>query len=182
TAVTTPTQLLPPYQGKEAYAELIHYLAGREVYNAPLARWDGLTSLLTRDTSVELASGLYSQPALECRTANVLNVMLTNNIRDSESDAALRAFLPGLPASGAITLADVVRLTSSPNSFRDKDNHDVNLRSFFLIQNLLTSTATLANTGATVLAYADGLGLLGLGQSLAPLLKPTLVTDASLVS
>lgn len=182
TAVTTPTQLLPPYQGKEAYAELMHYLAGREVYNAPLARWDGLTGLLTRDTTIELASGLYSKPALECRTANVLNVMLTNNIRDTESDATLRAYLPALPASGAITLGDVVRQTSAPNAFKDKDNNDINLRSFFLIQNLLTSTATLANTGATVLAYVDSLGLLGLGQSLAPLLKPTLVTDAALVS
>lgn len=182
TTVTTPTQLLPPYQGKEAYAELMHYLAGREVYNAPLARWDGLTGLLTRDTTIELPGGLYSKPALECRTANVLNVMLTNNVRDTESDATLRAYLPTLPATGPITLGDVVRKTSSPNSFKDKDNNDVNLRSFFLIQNLLTSTATLANTGATVLAYADSLGLLGLGQTLAPLLKPTLVTDAALVS
>jgi len=182
TAVTTPTQLLPPYQGKEAYAELIQYLGGRDVYNAPLARWDGLTGLLTRDTTIELASGLYSKPALECRTANVLNVMLTNNIRDGESDALLRSRLSGLPASGAITLGDVVRQTSAPNAFKDRDNNDINLRSFFLLQNLLTSTATLANTGATVLSYVDSLGLLGLGQSLAPLLKPTLVTDASLVT
>ena len=182
TAVTTPTQLLPPYQGKEVYAELMHYLAGKDVYNAPLARWDGLTGLLTRDTTIELANGNYSKPALECRTANVLNVMLTNNIRDGESDATLRAYLPGLPATGPITLGDVVRQTSSPNSFKDKDNNDINLNSFFLIQNLLTSTATLANTGATVLGYANSLGLLGLGQSFASLLKPTLVVDASLVS
>ncbi len=181
TALTTPTQLLPPYQGKEVYAELVHYLAGNDVYNAPLARWDGLTGLLTRDTNVELANGNYKKPPLACRTANVLNVMLTNNIRDTESDATLRSYFPGLPASGAITLGNVVSQAASPG-FKDNAGNDINLRSFFLIQNLLTSTATLANTGATVLSYANSLGLLGLGQSFASLLKPVLNVDASLLT
>ena len=181
TALTTPTQLLPPYQGKEVYAELMHYLAGNEVYNAPLARWDGLTGLLVRDTTIELANGNYAKPPLECRTANVLNLMLTNNIRDTESDATLRAYLPGLPASGAITLADVVSKAKSPG-FTDSAGNNINLRSFFLIQDLLTSTSTLANAGATVLSYANSLGLLGLGQTAASLLKPVIDVDASLLT
>ena len=36
----------------------------------------------------------------------------------------------------------------------------IQLLSFFLIQNLLTSMSTLANAGATVLSYVDSLGLL----------------------
>ena len=180
TALTTPTSLLPPYQGKEVYAELAHYLAGKDVYNAPLSRWDGLTGLLTRDTSIELANGNYVQPALECRTANVLNIMLTNNIRDTESDATLRSYFPGLP-SGTITLADVVQQAKSPG-FKDITNRDISLNSYFLIQNLLTSTSSLANAGGTLLTYVDSLGLLGLGQTAAQLLKPTLNVDASLTS
>lgn len=181
TALTTPTQLLPPFQAKEAYAEIVHYLAGNDVYNAPLARWDGLTGVLTRDTTVELANGNYKKPALECRTANVLNVMLTNNIRDSESDATLRSYFSGLPGSGAITLGNVVQQAASPG-FKDNANRDISLRSFFVVQNLLTSTSTLANAGATVLSYTNSLGLLGLGQSIANLLKPVLNVDASLLT
>ncbi|WP_428310079.1 pilus assembly protein [Hydrocarboniphaga sp.] len=180
TALTTPTQLLPPYQGKEVYAELAHYLAGNDIYNAPLARWDGLTGLLTRDTTIELSNGNYSKPALECRTANVLNIMLTNNIRDSESDATLRSYFPGLP-SGAITLSNVVTQAANPG-FTDNAGNTIQLRSFFLIQNLLTSMSTLANAGATVLSYVDSLGLLGLGQTAATLLKPVIDVDASLVT
>lgn len=180
TALTTPTSLLPPYQGKEVYAEIAHYLAGRDIYNGPLARWDGLTGLLTRDTTIELANGNYNPPALECRTANVLNVMLTNNIRDTESDTTLRAYFPGLP-TGAITLADVVREARSPG-FTDAGGRAISLNSYFVVQDLLTSTATLANTGATVLSYASSLGLLGLGQTTASLLKPTLRVDASLLT
>jgi type IV pilus assembly protein PilY1 len=180
TALTTPTQLLPPFQGKEVYAELAHYLAGNDVYNGPLARWDGLTGLLTRDTTIELANGNYSKPALECTTANVLNIMLTNNIRDSESDTTLRSYFPGLPA-GAITLSNVVQQAASPG-FTDNSGRQINLRSFFLIQNLLTSMTTLANAGATILSYVDSLGLLGMGQSVATLLKPVINVDASLVT
>ena len=178
TALTTPASLLPPYQGKEVYAELTHYLAGKDVYNAPLSRWDGLTGLLTRDTSIELANGNYVQPPLECRTANVLNIMLTNNIRDTESDATLRSYFPGLP-SGTITLADVVQQAKSPG-FKDITNRDISLNSYFLVQNLLTSTSSLANAGGTLLTYVDSLGLLGLGQTAAQLLKPVLRVDASL--
>lgn len=180
TALTTPTQLLPPYQGKEVYAELTHYLAGDDVYNGPLARWDGLTGLLPRDTTIELGNGNYRKPALECRTANVLNVMLTNNIRDTESDATLRSYFPGLPA-GAITLSSVVAQARSPG-FKDNAGRDISLKSYFLVQDLLTSTSTLANAGATVLSYVDSLGLLGLGKSAADLLKPMLVKDASLLT
>jgi len=180
TALTTPTQLLPPYQGKEVYAELAHYLAGNDVYNAPLARWDGLTGLLTRDTTIELANGNYSKPALECRTANVLNIMLTNNIRDTESDATLRSYFPGLPA-GAITLSNVVQQAANPG-FSDNAGRTISLRSFFLIQNLLSSMSTLANAGATLLTYVDSLGLLGLGQTAAALLKPVIDVDASLLT
>jgi hypothetical protein len=181
TALTTPTSLLPPFQGKEVYAEITHYLAGKDVFNAPLSRWDGLTGLLTRDTSIELSNGTYVKPALECRTANVLNVMLTNNIRDTESDATLRAYFPGLPGSGAITLAQVVEQAKSPG-FKDSANRDISLRSFFLIQDLLTSTSTLANAGATLVPYVNSLGLLNLGQSTAELLKPVLRVDASLLT
>lgn len=181
TAVTTPTQLLPPYQGKEVYAELAHYLAGNDVYNAPLARWDGLTGLLTRDTTIELSNGNYKKPALECRSANVLNVMLTNNIRDGESDATLRSYFPGLPASGAITLSNVVQQARSPG-FKDNAGRDISLKSYFLVQDLLTSTSTLANAGATLLTYTNSLGLLGLGKQATDLLKPTLSVDASLLT
>jgi hypothetical protein len=180
TTLTTPTQLLPPYQAKEAYAEITHYLAGNNIYNAPLARWDGLTGVLTRDTSIELANGNYAKPPLSCRSANVLNVMLTNNLRDGESDGTLRAYFPALP-SGSITLGNVVQQAQTPG-FIDNAGNTISLQSYFLIQNLLTSTATLANTGATVLTYADSLGLLGLGQSIAQLMQPSLIVNASLVS
>ncbi len=180
TALTTPASLLPPYQGKEVYAELAQFLAGKEVFNAPLARWDGLTGLITRDTSIELSNGNYRKPALECSTANILNLMLTNNIRDSESDARLRSIWPALP-SGAITLADVVRQAADVG-VTDINGRQVNMRSYFLIQNLLTSTTTLGNAGATVLTYANSLGLLNLGKSTASLLKPVIDIDASLLT
>ena len=182
TALTTPQSLLPPYQGKEVYAEITHYLAGKDIYNAPLSRWDGLTGLLTRDTSIEQADGNYAKPDLgACSAANVLNIQLTPSAVDSESDATLRAYFPALPG-GSFTLADVVQQAGSDTGFLDKNGKNIKLKSYFLVQDVLGSAQSLANAGATLLTYTDSLGLLNRGKSVAELLKPTLSVDASLVT
>lgn len=180
TAVTTPTELLPPFQAKEVYAEIAHYLSGDSIYNAPLARWDGLTGVLTRDTSVESGSR-YIQPQAQCDTVNVLNVQLTNNVRDNESDTRLRHYFPGAESAGAFALANVVKQAEDPG-FVDGAGRKISLRSHFIVQENLTSLATLANLGVNVTSYANNLGLLGLGQSAAEFLQPVLQVDASLLT
>lgn len=181
TAVTTPTSLLPPFQGKEVYAEIAHYLAGDAVYNAPLARWDGLTGLLTRDTSIENA-GRYVQPPAQCDIVNVLNVQLTNSLRDTESDARLKQYFPSaVSPNGSISFPNVVAKARDPG-FKDVNGNDIALRSYFLIQDNLSSLAALTNVGVNVNSYVNNLGLLNLGKSVAELLKPVLSVDASLLT
>ncbi len=209
TAVTTPTQLLPPYQAKEVYAELSHYLAGDQVYNAPLKTYDGIVGLLSpaqnqmnaagQTIAMQASNGNYIPPALECDTANVLNVMLTANTRDRESNQTLKDYFPALPTDpdpfsknpqsvDPINLADVVAQAKNPGipvftnsaGVVQTGQRKIALNSYFLVQSLLTNTATLSNAGATLLTYIDSLGLLGLGQTSAELLKPVLRVDASL--
>lgn len=202
TTVTTPTQLLPPFQAKEVYAELSHYLAGDEVYNAPLKTYDGIIGLLSpaanqmdssgKTVPMQNASGNYIAPGLECDTANVINVMLTQSTRERESNTTLNQYFPALPIDsdpfskikGSVdpfTLDDVVRQAKSPGfDSKVRPGHKITLNSYFLLESVLGSTSALANVGATVLTYLDALGLLNLGQSLSELLKPTLSVDASL--
>lgn len=180
TLLTTPLQILPPFQGKEIYAEIVHYLAGDEVYNAPLKQFDGLTSLLSRDTSIEVG-GRYLRPPTECRSVNVLNVQLTNAIRDGESDATLASYFPGAVSGGSISFPSVVREAADPG-FTDPDGGQIKLRSFFLVQDNLSDLTALTMVGANVVSYIDNLGLLNRGQSVAQLLKPSLSVDASLLT
>ncbi|THD04397.1 hypothetical protein B1810_05165 [Panacagrimonas perspica] len=180
TTVTTPTSLLPPFQGKEIYAEITHYLGGDTIHNAPLARWDGLTGLLTRDTSIESGSR-YIQPPAQCDIVNVLNVQLTNSDRESESDATLKQYFPSAVTNGTISFPNVVAKARDPG-FKDVNGNDIALRSSFLIQDNLSSLAALTNVGANVTGYANNLGLLNLGKSTAELLKPVLSVDASLLT
>ena len=180
TALTTPTSLLPPVQGKEAYAEITHYLAGDAVFNAPLARWDGLTGLLTRDTTIESGSR-YIQPNAQCDTVNVLNIQLTDNSRDTESDATLTRYYPGAKVGSAVTLANVVKQAADPG-FVDGNGNKISLRSQFLIQDNLSSLTALTNAGVNVNTYVNNLGLLNLGKSVAEFLKPVLSVDASLLT
>jgi type IV pilus assembly protein PilY1 len=180
TALTTPTSLLPPFQGKEVYAEIAHYLAGDAVFNAPLARWDGLTGILTRDTSIE-AGSRYIQPPSQCDTVNVLNVQVTDSTRENESDATLRRYFPGAEVGGALPFANVVKQAQEPG-FVDVNGNKISLRSHFLIQDNLSSLAALTNVGVNVNTYVNNLGLLNLGQSVAEFLKPTLSVDASLLT
>ncbi|WP_029891114.1 pilus assembly protein [Polycyclovorans algicola] len=173
-------ELLPPYQTKEVYAEVLHYLAGDEVFNAPLKRWDGLTALLGRDTAIE-AGGNYVQPDLACRRANLLHVQLTNPLLQDDSDDTLRGYLPGVEESGVVSLGAVVR-EAAETGFLDINGNRIALQSFFLVQDNLASIETLTTVGANVTTYADRLGLLGLGDQIGQLLQPTVVVDASLLT
>lgn len=179
-ALSTPTELLPPYQGKEIYAEIAHYLAGDAVYNAPLNRWDGLTGLLTRDTAIE-SGGSYIQPPAQCDTVNVLNFQLTNNLHDDDSDAALRRHFPSAEASGAFRFVDVVKAAEDPGIV-DLAGNKISLRSRFVVQENLSSLSALASVGINATTYANNLGLLGLGQTVAEFLEPVLEVDASLLT
>ncbi len=180
TTLTTPTSLLPPFQGKEVYAEISHYLGGDTIFNAPLARWDGLTGILTRDTSIESGSR-YIQPAAQCDIVNVLNVQLTNTDRESESDATLKQYFPTAVTGGNISFPNVVAKSRDPG-FKDVNGNSISLRSYFLIQDNLSNLAALTNVGANVNSYVNNLGLLGLGKSVADLMKPVLTVDASLLT
>lgn len=180
TAVTSPTQLLPPYQGKEVYVEIAQLLSGGEVYNAPLDRWDGLTGLIGRDHGIE-SGGHYQRPDLECRTANVLNIQLTQSVVDTESDARLAELFPGAVNGGDIAFVDLVR-EAQEIGFDDGTGHTVTLSSHFIVQENLSSFDALVNVGANVTTYANNLGLLNLGKTAAQLLQPTLVVDASLLT
>ena len=180
TLLSNRVELLPPYQAKEVYAEVLHYLSGREVFNAPLNRWDGLTALLARDTSIE-SGGNYVKPPLECRRANLVHLQLTNPALQNESDLTLRQFLPGVESNGAVSLAAVVR-EAQQTGFVDINGNRIALQSFFIVQDNLSSVQALTQVGANVTTYIDRLGLLGLGQTIGQLLKPTVVVDASLLT
>ncbi|WP_420466804.1 pilus assembly protein [Panacagrimonas sp.] len=180
TALTTPTQLLPPYQGKEIYAEIAHYLAGDAVYNAPLNRWDGLTGLLTRDPSIE-SGGQYLQPDAQCDTVNVLNVQLTNADRQDESDDTLRHYFPGAEENGEFAFERVVQ-EAQDEGFVDGNGNRIALRSHFVVQENLSSLNALTQLGINATTYANNLGLLNLGQTLAEFLQPVLQVDASLLT
>ncbi|MCC2655064.1 MAG: hypothetical protein K0Q76_172 [Panacagrimonas sp.] len=180
-ALTTPTSLLPPFQGKEIYSEITHYLAGDTVFNAPLARWDGLTGLLTRDTSIESGSR-YIQPPAQCDTVNVLNIQLTDALRDGESDADLRRYYPGAAAPSApLRFENVVAQARDPG-FRDAVGNKISLKSHFVIQENLSSLAALSNLGINVTTYINNLGLLNLGKTVAEFLQPVLIVDASMLT
>ena len=180
TALTTPMQLLPPYQGKEIYAEIAQYLAGDEVYNAPLNRWDGLTGLLTRDTSIE-SGGQYVQPPAQCDTVNVLNIQLTNPEREDESDERLRHYFPGAEENGGFEFTRVVK-EAQDVGFLDRHGNRIALRSHFVIQENLSSLHALSQLGVNATTYANHLGLLNLGQTVAEFLEPVLQVDASLLT
>lgn len=180
TLLSNRVELLPPYQAKEVYAEVLHYLAGDEVFNAPLNRWDGLTALLARDPSIE-HNGRYKKPTLECRRANLVHLQLTNPLLQNESDATLRRYLPGVEASGPVSLAAVVR-EAQETGFADVNGNRIALQSFFIVQDNLGSVQALLQAGSNVTTYLDRLGLLGLGDAIGQLLKPTLVVDASLLT
>lgn len=180
-ALTTPTQLLPPFQGKEIYSEITHYLAGDEVFNAPLARWDGLTGLLTRDTSIE-SGGHYVQPPAQCDTVNVLNIQLTETTRDGESDADLRRYYPGAAASSAPLRFESVVAQARDPGFTDRSGNKISLNSHFVIQENLSSLAALSNLGINATTYVNNLGLLNLGKTVAEFLQPVLVADASMLT
>lgn len=178
-ALTTPTSLLPPFQGKEIYAEITHYLAGDVVFNAPLARWDGLTGLLTRDTSIE-SGGRYVQPPAQCDTVNVLNIELTNPSVESESDADLRRYYPGAAAPSApLRFENVVAQAKDPG-FTDGAGNKISLNSHFVIQENLSSLAALSNLGINATTYVSNLGLLNLGKTVAEFLQPVLIVDATM--
>lgn len=180
TTLTTPTQLLPPFQGKEAYAEIIHYLAGDAVFNAPLNRWDGLTGLLARDRSIE-SGGSYIQPPAQCDTVNVLNVQLTNSTRDDESDERLRHYLPGAEIGGELRFEQVVR-EAQDTGFVDAGGNRIALRSHFVLQDNLSDLDALTQLGLNATTYVNNLGLLNLGQTVAEFLQPVLQVDASLLT
>ena len=179
----SPANLTPPYQGKEAYDEIVHYLSGDSVYNAPLNRFDGLLALLTRDTSIESGAN-YVRPSATCDTVNVLNVQLTNSAGDSDSDANLRSarYFPGADqnSDGALSFPEVVA-TARDTGFTVNGNL-IKLKSYFVIQDNLSDLAALQSIGTNVLTYASSAGLLGLGQSIAEFMKPVLVTDANLLT
>ncbi|GAC1620900.1 MAG: hypothetical protein NVS9B10_03130 [Nevskia sp.] len=172
----TPANLTPPYQGKEAYDEIVHYLSGDTVYNAPLNYYDGLLALLTRDTAIESGAN-YVRPSATCNTVNVLNVQLTDSTGDGDSDADLRSarYFPGVSS-----FPDVV--AAARDSGFTVNGNLIKLKSYFLIQDNLSSLAALQSIGANVLTYANIAGLLGLGQSIAEFMKPVLVTDAGLLT
>lgn len=180
TVSLSPGALLPPFQGREIYGEIAHYLGGSAVYNAPLNQFDGLTALLTRDTSVE-SNGTYIQPNVQCDTANVLNVQVTNALSDADSDAEIASIFPGAVSAGTSTFASVVK-DAKVNGFRDSHNNLIKLNSYFLIQDNLADIPALISAGANIETYANITGLLGLGASLADFLTPVLVVDASLSS
>ncbi len=178
--VTQPTDLLPPYQGKETYVEIANYLSGGNVYNAPLNDWDGLSGVLSRDTSIE-SGGNYIQPDSQCDTVNVLNVIASNTELEDESDAEVGRYFPGAASSGSYALGDVVNNAADPG-ITDSDGNQISIESRFIIQENLSSLAALSATGANLNTYANNLGLLGLGQTIAELLKPVLQINASLLT
>lgn len=183
-------QILPPFQGKEVYAEIMQYLGGFDVYNAPLNEWDVVTRpplLAGRNRkAANLLGGTidngsqYIQPNLACRTVNVLTVELTRPLYDAESDTRLKQLLPNLPAT--FTLDDVIR-EAEVNGFLDKNNQKINLKTLRLIQNLTGGLGNITNIGSTLgTILFDQVGLFGQGGTLATWIKPTLDVDASLTS
>ena len=172
------SSLTPPYQGKEIYTEIAHYLGGDTVYNAPLKTWDSVLGLLSRDTSIE-AAGRYVQPPLACTTVNVVNIQLTNSTGDDDSDTEVARYWPGAVKNGAISFADVVAEAKN-TGFTDTSGRKIALNSYFVIQENLSSISALTNIGANLLSYTSSLGLLNLGQTVADFIQPVLVTDASL--
>ncbi|WP_293373100.1 pilus assembly protein [Nevskia sp.] len=176
----SPTSLTPPFQGKEIYTEIAHYLAGDVVYNAPLRSWDSVLGLLSRDTSIE-NGGNYRQPEAACDTVNVVNIQLTNSIGDDDSDTEAARYFPGAVQNGAISFPNLVR-EAGTTGFTDTSGRRIAMRSYFVIQENLSSLAALSNVGANVLTYGSTVGLLNLGQTVAEFIAPTLVVNASLVT
>jgi len=189
-AALSSSDLTPPLQNKEGYDEILHYIFGDPVYNGPLAKYDGLTGLLTRDTSIE-SGGNYVAPSLSCRTVNVLNIDVSDSRAavdsDSDTDAGTNYF-PGVTLRAVATANDpdpgftnLLTAAGSSTGITRKGN-TIQLNSYFVVQNNLSSLTALSNIGANVLNYASAVGLLGLGQSIAQFMQPVLVTDATLLT
>lgn len=90
-------RVTPPYQGKEIYFELLRYLTGGKVYNAGL-KADNL--LPTTHDPYVADNGVYDSPLRggTCERIMVVNIMLSESRRDGESDADIKAELPGVEA------------------------------------------------------------------------------------
>lgn len=186
---------LHPYQGKELYAELQHYLSGTDIYNGHLGYFDygdnnAATNLntsmplLSWDSSIE--SGSKYKSALDqfgsCDSVNVLNVMFTNSAGDNDSDADVAANFPGadLDGNGTATFAELVSRASS-NGFLHKGNIET-LRSYFLLNGASSDATLLNNLGQSVVAVPSLINLFGLGASAAQYLQPVLIVNASLLT
>jgi type IV pilus assembly protein PilY1 len=182
--------LTPPYQGKEIYDEIIHYVTGDALYNAPLGNVsgnlrDGLFSLLSRDTTIDNGSA-YLKPSLQCPAINVLNLQITNSSGDNDSDTDLARYFPGVnlqPTSPASGFANLVN-AASVNGFTSTSDSSLaySLKSYFVVQETLTSLSALNTVADNLLTYTSTLGLLGMGSQIAQMLQPSLSVNASLLT
>lgn len=184
-----------PYQTKEMYAELMHYLTGAASFNAKLNVNDNaLSKALVRDESIETADNRAYQAALQqypqACTINFLHIQLTQAMLQDDSDDRLLALLPELrrptDAQGnpqAVSLADVVLGASDDGFVYNNSRRYIN--SYFLVQDAignLGDLSNLSNLGGNVTTYTNVLGLVGRGKDVASATKRVLKTDSSLVS
>jgi hypothetical protein len=188
---TLPLPLTPPFQEVENYDEIVHYLKDAVVYNGPLASYDGaIFSLVARDKTIETAPGSLSTDQYtggastisSCSTVNVINLQVTADTLENDSDTDVRSAFPsvGLNSDGTVNFASLVQ-TAQNTGFAGKNGQTVKMNSYFIIQdNLTPNIGALQNVGANVLTYTSALGLFGAGQTLS--LAQNLVTNATLVT
>lgn len=182
-----------PFQGKEIYLELAHYLRGDPIYNGHLGYFDygnsnsstNLNDFLPAigwDPTIE--DGARYRSALdefgECDSVNVLNVMLSNSSGDDDSDARLLEVFPGadLDGNGSISFAETVAYAA--DSGLRHNNNQTTLNSYFLVNGADADATLLQNLLGTVIAVPSLVNLLGLGESAAEFLQPALEVDATM--
>jgi hypothetical protein len=188
---TLPLPLTPPFQEVENYDEIVHYLKDAVVYNGPLSTYDGpVFSLVARDKTIETAPGSLSTDQYTggaatiaaCSTVNVINLQITADTLENDSDADVLTSFPtvGLNSNGTVNFPSLVQ-TAQTTGFAGKNGQTITLNSYFIVQdNLTPNISALQGVGANVLTYSAALGLFGTGQTLT--LAQNLVTNASLVT
>ncbi|MAA75193.1 MAG: hypothetical protein CMN28_10855 [Salinisphaeraceae bacterium] len=176
----TEADATPPFQGKELYYELVRYLKGEPIYNAPLTADNGLP---TSADPAAVSNGRYNSPLADgaCNQISVINLMFTDSQADSESDADILAdasFSGANVDGGELTWPEMITHLATQGVAHNGGNYRV--RSSFLVNGLEGGVGgLLSNLTGTVMNLPLAINPLAVDFARSETFVPVQSTTAS---